>query len=75
MFTNINKAKLKMRNGFKPKSPSPDRSGNPFAFSFKKQKIAMDSGNSSKKKRKQLKKVISVSYYILKEAISTTRLN
>jgi hypothetical protein len=28
-------------------SPSPDSSGNPFAFFFKKQKIGTDSGNSS----------------------------
>ncbi|MFH6990706.1 hypothetical protein ACHRVW_23455, partial [Flavobacterium collinsii] len=29
---------------FENPSPSPDRSGNPFAFSFKKQKIETNSG-------------------------------
>ncbi|WP_206733645.1 hypothetical protein, partial [Flavobacterium sp. YO12] len=29
---------------YENKCPSPDSSGNPFAFSFKKQKIAADSG-------------------------------
>jgi len=29
---------------FYPKSPSPDSSGNPFSFFFKKKKIVTDSG-------------------------------
>ena len=37
--------------------PSPDRSGNPFAFSFKKQKIGTDSG-------KKLQKIITNRLYL-----------
>jgi len=35
------------RTSFENHFPSPDRNGNPFAFSFKKQKIGVNSGNSS----------------------------
>jgi hypothetical protein len=80
MFAKINKVIIKCEMDLNPKCP--DCSGNPYCFSFKNNKIATDSGISFKlknffkhKKTETTLKVISVSYYILKEAASSTRIN